>query len=79
MLVNRVAVDIDEVLCPFLDTMSKWKYPNFKAPQRHPYHYAKLFGISRQESKKMVDSFYFSYDFKNMKPFPESQVHLRQL
>lgn len=75
----KIAVDIDEVLCPFLSTMTKWKYPKFKSPAKHPYNYSKLFGISRAESKKMVDQFYFTHDFKNMKPFPESQVFLRML
>lgn len=77
----RIAVDIDEVLCPFVKTMARWKYPRSPptVPAKHPYHYATMFGISQQESKKMVDSFYFSKDFKKMKPFPESQVHLRHL
>lgn len=76
---TRIAIDIDEVLCPFLDTMTRWKYPKFRAPKKHPYHYGKLFGISKKESKKMVDHFYFTHDFAQMKPFPESQVHLRHM
>lgn len=75
----KIAVDIDEVLCPFLDTMTRWKYPKFKAPPRHPYNYSELFRISRKKSKNMVDHFYFTHDFAQMKPFPESQVHLRNL
>jgi len=38
-----------------------------------------MFNISETESKKMVNEFYFSKDFKEMKPFPESQVYLRHL
>lgn len=75
----RVAIDIDEVLCPFLGTMTKWRYPKFTPPKRHAYHYASLFKISEKEAKKMVDTFYFTRDFAEMKPFPESQVHLKHL
>ena len=77
----RIAVDIDEVLCPFVRTMTRWRYPQGPppVPPKHPYNYANMFGITPKESKKMVDSFYFSQDFRDMKPFPESQVHLRRL
>lgn len=77
----RIAVDIDEVLCPFVRTMTRWKYP--KGPPQVPptkaYNYSQMFGISSKESKRMVYGFYFSRDFRDMKPFPESQVHLRHL
>lgn len=77
----RIAVDVDEVLCSFVKTMARWKYPKGAppVPPKHPYNYATMFGITPQESKKMVDSFYFSEDFKRIQPFPESQVHLRYL
>jgi hypothetical protein len=78
----KVAVDIDEVLCPFVKTMARFKYPRgppSTVPAKHPYHYATMFGITEKESKKMVSDFYFSNEFKNMKPFPETQVHLRHL
>ena len=77
----RIAVDIDEVLCPFVRTMSRWKYPRGAppVPPRHPYNYSQMFGITPLESKKMVDSFYFSKEFRDMRPFPETQVHLRHL
>ena len=77
----RIAVDVDEVLCPFVKTMSRWKYPNGppNVAAKHPYNYATMFGITQRESKKMVDSFYFSNDFKLMRPFTESQLHLQRL
>ena len=77
----KIAVDVDEVLCPFVRTMTRWRYPRGapQVPPKHPYNYSKMFGISPTESKKMVDSFYFSDEFLNMRPFPESQVHLRHL
>ena len=77
----RIAVDVDEVLCPFVKTMSRWKYPSGppNVAAKHPYNYATMFGITQRESKKMVDSFYFSNDFKLMRPFTESQLHLQRL
>tara|TARA_B110000858_G_scaffold115385_1_gene131875 strand:- start:1362 stop:2012 length:651 start_codon:yes stop_codon:yes gene_type:complete len=77
----RIAIDIDEVLCPFVRTMTRWKYPKDPptVPPRHPYNYATMFSITPRESKKMVDSFYFSQDFRDMQPFPQSQVQLKCL
>jgi hypothetical protein len=72
----RIAVDVDEVLCPFLKTMSKWKYPGFRAPARHPYHYGKLFRMTSKESKYMVDAFYFSEECHAMEPLEDSQKYL---
>ena len=75
----RIAVDVDEVLCPFLRTMSRWRYPRFVPPSRFPYDYKSLFELSTKETRALVDTFYFTKDFSEMKPFPESQVHLKHL
>jgi len=77
----RIAVDIDEVLCPFVRTMTHWKYPRGppSVPPAKAYNYSQMFGIDSHESKRMVYGFYLSQEFRDMKPFPQSQVHLHCL
>lgn len=74
----RVAVDIDEVLCPFFHPMIKragYKVP--KAP--HPYIYRKALGISEKESSDMVRDFYDSKKFKKLKPLSHAQFGIYNL
>ena len=71
----RIAVDIDEVLCPFVHTMAKWS--KRKIPKgKYPYDYAIMFKISRNEAQRMVYSFYDSDEFKEMKPLELSRLYL---
>lgn len=74
----RIAVDIDEVLCPFFHPMIRragYKVP--KAP--HPYVYRKALGISEKESSDMVHDFYDSKKFKKLKPLPHAQFGIYNL
>ena len=74
----RVAVDIDEVLCPFFHPMvrkSGYKIP--KAP--HPYIYRKALNIQEKESVEMVRNFYESKEIKHLKPLPSAHFGVYNL
>jgi hypothetical protein len=64
----RVAIDIDEVLAPFLPTMKKWRPPQVYVPPKHRYIYRELYNISERESTTMVREFYDSEEFAKMPP-----------
>jgi 5'(3')-deoxyribonucleotidase len=68
MRAARIAIDIDEVLAPFLPTMKRWKPPQVYVPPKHRYVYREIYNISERESTKMVRDFYESEDFAKMKP-----------
>ena len=73
-----VAVDIDEVLCPFLDPLMKWKKLT-PSTKKYPYHYAKIMGISEEESQKMVQEFYTTEEFSNITPIMGAQAGVAYL
>jgi hypothetical protein len=71
---NRIAIDIDEVLVPFLYPMSRWA--RLKCPPKesaYAYVYRDIFGIDETESRAMVQGFYTSRDFRVLKPIRGSQ------
>ena len=71
----RIAVDVDEVLCPFVYTMSKWA--RRKVPKgKYAYDYAKMFKMERKHTQDMVYLFYQSDEFKKMKPLELSRLYL---
>ena len=75
---QRIAIDIDEVLCPLFHPMvrhSKYKIPT----KKHPYIFSKALNISEDESKKMLKKFYKTETFKNLKPIEYSQEVLKDL
>ena len=75
---NRIAVDIDEVLMAFAEPMSVWK--GYKMPKGpHPYVYSDMFNISKTESVNLVNEFYKSKYIKNIKPIPNSVYKLKQI
>jgi len=81
---NRViAVDIDEVLVPFLPALSRFytHQTNIKVkmPQRHPYHYAPLFNISEKESSDLVRDFYETSFHAGLRPIRGSQEMIKKL
>jgi len=78
---NRVAVavDIDEVLAPFLRNLIKWRRPKLPIPKKFPYVYRDIYGITEEESQKMVRDFYESEDFANLTPLPWSQEAMKRL
>lgn len=76
---NRIAIDLDEVLVPFLNPMIKWSGKKVNHKKMSKYVYRDIFEITEDESKKMVYSFYESEDFKNLKPIENSQKGVRKL
>ena len=57
---NRVAINVDEVLVEFLKPMAQ--HNNLKLPSkpRYSYVYRNIFDLSQKESTKMVRDFYNS-------------------
>jgi 5'(3')-deoxyribonucleotidase len=68
MRTARIAIDIDEVLAPFLPTMKRWRPPQVYVPPKHRYVYREIYNISERESTKMVRDFYDSEEFAKMPP-----------
>ncbi len=75
---HRIAIDIDEVLCPFFRPMVK-RVGKTPPTRPHPYVYHRALNISEEESKKMVREFYESEEFKNLEPFKNADYTLYQL
>ena len=50
---NRIAIDIDEVLVPFLSPMAKYHNKSI-SKTRYSYVYRDIFDITEEESQKMV-------------------------
>jgi len=76
---QRVAIDIDEVLVAFVEPMARWK--GLKMPRRRGYNYVyrEMFNLTEYESKQMVREFYRSETFKGLGPLPGSQKALETL
>ena len=70
---NRIAIDIDEVLMAFVEPMAQWK--GLKMPRRrgYAYVYRDMFKISEFESQKMVLDFYESRAFEMIEPTEGAQ------
>ena len=83
MLVNfnmqRIAVDLDEVLVPLLKPMAEWH--RRELPKRkHPYLFRDVFRVSEDESRRMLYEFYRSPEFLYLQPILGSQramIHMR--
>ena len=78
MLRTRIAVDIDEVLCPFFHPMAK-RVGKTPPKKPHPYLYSKALGITEDQSRVMVSEFYQSEEFKKLIPFKHAAYALYQL
>jgi len=76
---NRIAVDIDEVLVSFLIPMAKWRGLQLPRKEKYPYLYRDIFSISEKESQKVVRAFYGSKAFKNLEPIPGAYEKLSTL
>lgn len=77
---QRVAIDIDEVLVPFVKPMAKWR--GYKMPPsntKYKYLYREMFDISEDESSRMVREFYDSPEFLQLKPIFNSQLGVVRL
>ena len=69
---NRVAIDIDEVLVPFLSSMAKYHNKSI-SKTRYSYVYRDIFDITEEESQKMVQEFYKSQAFTWLVPMRGAQ------
>jgi 5'(3')-deoxyribonucleotidase len=76
---TRIGIDIDEVLAPFLPTMTKWRSPQRVLPPKYKYLYRDIYKISQTESAKLVREFYESEDFSNMQPIKYSVDAMKNL
>jgi uncharacterized HAD superfamily protein len=68
---KRIAVDVDEVLTPFLPSLLKWRKPRTLS-KRFPYLY-------REISEEEIHEFYESQEFMNLEPIKNSQKVLENL
>ena len=80
---NRIAIDIDEVLVPFLNPMARYhkqKSGTQKTDKpKYSYVYRDIFNVTEEESQKMVREFYKSSHFKALKPIRGSQRAMRSI
>ena len=76
---QRLAVDIDEVLMPFLIPMAKWKGMKIPKKESYPYLYTDIFNIPLDVSRAMVQDFYRSEEITKIKPIKGSQMKLTEL
>ena len=75
---NRVTIDVDEVLVNFLQPMAKFHYKTIRKP-KYSYVYRQIFDIDETESQKMVREFYMSKDFMELTPIKKSQLAMYKL
>lgn len=75
----KIAIDIDEVLVPFLFPMARWRGLKMPRKEKYPYLYRDIFEISERESQKMVREFYESREFKELLPMKGSQYALSKM
>lgn len=75
---NRIAIDIDEVLVPFLSPMAKYHNKSI-SKTRYSYVYRDIFDITEEESQKMVQEFYKSQAFIQMTPMRGAQKAMYKL
>ena len=75
---NRIAIDIDEVLVPFLSPMAKYHNKSI-SKTRYSYVYRDIFDITEEESQKMVQEFYKSQAFTQLTPMRGAQQAMYKL
>ena len=75
---NRIAIDIDEVLVPFLRPMAKHHKKSI-SKTRYSYVYRDIFDITEEESQKMVQEFYKSQAFTQLTPIKGAQRAMYKL
>ena len=78
---NRIAIDIDEVLVKFLFPMAKHHHKVHKlwSKPKYNYVYREIFEIDEVTSQKMVREFYQSNDFMDLVPIKGSQEAMYKL
>jgi hypothetical protein len=69
---NRIAIDLDEVLVPFLKPLAQ--YHRRELPSgRHSYVFRKVFDCSHEEAQEMIYDYYKSPEFLFEKPILGAQ------
>jgi hypothetical protein len=76
---NRIAVDIDEVLMPFVKPMARWRKLSMPTKAKYSYIYSNMFNITAAESKDMVYKFYDSEVFEMIQPIEGSVEAIKKL
>lgn len=76
---NRIAIDIDEVLMPFAKPMADWSGRKMPRRRGYAYLYRDMFTISEFESQKMVRGFYESQAFQMIEPMEGAQEAIARL
>jgi 5'(3')-deoxyribonucleotidase len=79
MLARKIAVDIDEVLCPFFHPMINRANRAPPVAKRYPYVYQKALGITDDESREMIQEFYKSKEFSNLPKLKNAEYALYQM
>ena len=74
---NRIAIDIDEVLVPLVRPMAKWANLNMPSGRKYSYVYRDMFNITEAQSQEMVKGFYKSEEFILLQPTIGSHPILR--
>lgn len=69
---NRIAIDLDEVLVPFLRPLAN--YHRRELPKtKHPYVFREVFDCTAQEAQGLIYDYYKSPEFLFTKPIMGSQ------
>tara|TARA_Y100001938_G_C8010026_1_gene389491 strand:+ start:515 stop:1090 length:576 start_codon:yes stop_codon:yes gene_type:complete len=78
-----IAVDIDEVLVPFFNSLAQYHQKRvnkqIRLPLKYKYHYASVLDLTEDESSELVRSFYGSEDHASMPALPGSVWALNTL
>jgi 5'(3')-deoxyribonucleotidase len=69
---TKIAIDVDEVLVPFLSSMAKF-YGKTINKSKYSYVYRDIFNVTEEESQKMVREFYASETFSQLIPIKGAQ------
>ena len=70
---QRIAVDLDEVLVPFVRPMAQWHKREMPTARKYKYVYRDMFHVSEDESRRMVLDFYKTPEFLYLQPITGSQ------
>jgi len=76
---NRVAINVDEVLVEFLKPMARHNKLVLPSKPRYSYVYRNIFDLSQEESTKMVHDFYDSQCFERLKPIYGSRAIVQMM
>ena len=51
---NRIAIDLDEVLVPFLKPLARYHGRDISSKTKHPYLFREVFECTEEESQRMI-------------------------